>query len=56
MTEAQAGQLIRMVPEKDGHMLDIQWAVPSEIRAYRHGPCGYLSHLLGCNDTFWLIP
>lgn len=47
MTESQLGQLLRVVPEKDRNVIELQWSVPSEGIAYRKAPCGYLSHLLG---------
>lgn len=50
MTEAQLGQLLRVVPEKDRNVIELQWSVPSEGAAYRTAPCGYLSHLLGCES------
>jgi secreted Zn-dependent insulinase-like peptidase len=48
ITASEKGRLIRLVPEKDGHSLQLQWSVPPETPAYRAAPCGYLSHLLGC--------
>ncbi|BDA50691.1 Insulin-degrading enzyme [Coccomyxa sp. Obi] len=47
LTEQQTGQLLRVVPQKEGHRLDLQWAVPPEQHVYRSTPCGYLGHLLG---------
>ena len=44
----QQGLLLKVVPEKDFHSLEVQWVAPPEIAAYRAQPCGYLSHLLGC--------
>jgi hypothetical protein len=41
------GVLLKVVPERDWHAVEVQWAVPPEIRQYRAQPCGYLSHLLG---------
>ncbi len=43
----QQGLLLRVVPEKDWHTVELQWVVPPETKAYRAQPCGYLSHLLG---------
>lgn len=47
MTEGQLGQLLRLVPERERHMVELQWSVPSEAAGYRQAPCAYLSHLLG---------
>ncbi|KAK9803974.1 hypothetical protein WJX72_009535 [[Myrmecia] bisecta] len=47
ITEAQMGKLLKVVPQKDGHTLELQWSVPSEQQNYRAAPCSYLSHLLG---------
>ena len=46
--KAAAGQLVRVVPEGDRHVIELQWAVPPEQRLYREAPAAYLSHLLGC--------
>ena len=35
------------VPEKEGHVIDLQWAIPPQQKLYRASPCGYLGHLLG---------
>ncbi|CAK0787227.1 hypothetical protein CVIRNUC_010443 [Coccomyxa viridis] len=43
----QTAQIIRMVPEKEGHIIDMQWAIPPQQPLYRASPCGYLGHLLG---------
>ena len=48
VTPEQTGRILRVVPEREGHRLELQWAVPPEKRAFRHFPCGYLGHLLGC--------
>ena len=48
VTAGQLGQLLRVVPERERHTLELQWSVPSEVVAYRQAPCSYLSHLLGC--------
>ena len=50
VTAEQLGQLLRVVPEKDRHVIELQWSVPSEVAAYRQAPCAYLSHLLGCDN------
>ena len=47
LTEQQTGQLLRVVPQREGHRLDLQWAVPPEQHVYRATPCGYLGHLIG---------
>ena len=43
----QTEQLLEVVPVKEEHRLELQWAVPAEQRVYRAAPCGYLGHLLG---------
>ena len=48
MTRAEAGHVLRVVPERRGHRLGIQWSVPPEQANWRSAPCGLLSHLLGC--------
>ena len=48
VTEAEQGQILRVVPEREGHRLDLQWAVPPEQQVYRAAPCAYLGHLIGC--------
>lgn len=48
VTAGQLGQLLRVVPERERHTVELQWSVPSEVAAYRQAPCAYLSHLLGC--------
>lgn len=47
LTEQQTGQLLRVIPQREGHRLDLQWAVPPEQHVYRATPCGYLGHLIG---------
>ena len=47
MLPGQTCQIIRMVPEKEGHIIDLQWAIPPQQQLYRSSPCGYLGHLLG---------
>ena len=47
MTEAEEGVLIRMVPEKEGHAIELQWPTLPEAPHYREAPSSYLSHLLG---------
>lgn len=41
------GVLIRVVPIKESHTLDIQWDIPPTEPLYRQAPTNYLSHLLG---------
>lgn len=44
----QKGIMIKHVPEKDGHTLEIQWLVGvSEQEQYRKSPLGTVSHILG---------
>ena len=45
--DAGTQPLLRMVPEKEGNRLELQWLVPPEHVKYRVSPCGYLGHLLG---------
>eukprot|EP00887_Chlorella_sp_A99_P007901 scaffold12.g7901.t1 len=47
VTPAQCGVLIRMVPEKDGHSVELQWPTLPEQQHYRAAPSHYVSHLLG---------
>lgn len=51
MLPGQTCQIIRMVPEKEGHIVDLQWAIPPQQQLYRSSPCGYLGHLLGWGYT-----
>lgn len=41
------GLLIKMVPEKEGHTIELQWRVEPELAHYKSAPSQYLSHLLG---------
>lgn len=41
------GILIRVVPIKESHTLDIQWDIPPTEALYRKAPTNYISHLLG---------
>ncbi|PSC73920.1 Zinc-peroxisomal [Micractinium conductrix] len=43
----QAGLLIRMVPERTGHSIELQWPTVAEQQHYRAAPSHYVSHLLG---------
>jgi secreted Zn-dependent insulinase-like peptidase len=47
VTPAQCGLLIKMVPEREGHSVELQWPTVSEQDHYRAGPSHYISHLLG---------
>jgi insulysin len=47
VTAAQGGALIRMVPERAGHSIELQWPTVSEQQHYRAAPTHYVSHLLG---------
>lgn len=42
MTAEQSGTLLKVVPEMDGHRLELQWAVAPETKAYKIFPCSYL--------------
>ena len=48
ITPAQEGRLLRMLPQRDGHSIELQWATLPEQRYYRAAPLQYVSHLLGC--------
>ncbi|XP_021623125.1 insulin-degrading enzyme-like 1, peroxisomal isoform X2 [Manihot esculenta] len=39
--------LVRAVPIKQGHKLNIIWPITPGILHYKEGPCRYLSHLIG---------
>jgi hypothetical protein len=41
------GLLVRVVPVKDAHSLELSWDVPPTEPLYRQAPTHYLSHLLG---------
>ncbi|KAL3136084.1 hypothetical protein ABBQ32_007107 [Trebouxia sp. C0010 RCD-2024] len=43
VTAEEVGKLLKVVPERDGHRLELQWAVPPETQAYKVFPCSYLS-------------
>ena len=47
VTAVQGGLLLRMVPERDGHSIELQWPTVSEHQHYRQAPSHYASHLLG---------
>ena len=42
MTQEQTSKLIKVVPETDGHRVELQWAVAPESKAYKVFPCSYL--------------
>lgn len=39
--------LVKIVPIKEGHKLDIGWPISPSIHCYKEGPCRYLGHLIG---------
>jgi secreted Zn-dependent insulinase-like peptidase len=45
--EEQLGCLLRVVPVREGHVLQLDWDIPPTDRLYREAPSNYLSHLLG---------
>lgn len=45
------GTLLKVVPERDGNVLELLWAVPPSRREYRAGALDYLSFLLGHEGT-----
>ncbi len=44
MTQAETSKLLKVVPERDGHRVELQWAVPPESKAYKVFPCTYLRY------------
>ena len=40
-------KVIKVVPIRNVHRLDLQWLIPPESEVYRFTPCHYLSHLIG---------
>uniref|UniRef100_A0A383VRB5 Peptidase M16 N-terminal domain-containing protein n=1 Tax=Tetradesmus obliquus TaxID=3088 RepID=A0A383VRB5_TETOB len=46
-TDEHRGLLVRVVPIKESHTLEIQWDIPPTEALYRQAPTNYLSHLLG---------
>ncbi len=42
MTQAETSKVMKVVPERDGHRVELQWAVPPESKAYKVFPCSYL--------------
>ena len=47
VTKEQTGILLKMVPERDGHSIELQWSTVSEQRNAESSPSHYVSHLLG---------
>lgn len=41
------GVLVRVVPIKESHTLEVTWDIPPTESLYRKAPTNYLSHLLG---------
>ena len=46
MTQAETSKVMKVVPERDGHRVELQWAVPPESKAYKVFPCSYLRYHL----------
>ena len=44
VTQAETSKLMKVVPERDGHRVELQWAVPPESKAYKVFPCSYLRY------------
>lgn len=47
VTEDETGILIKVLPERDGHSIELQWDTLSEQQHSDAAPSHYLSHLLG---------
>ena len=47
VTEKEQGILLKVVPERDGHSIELQFATLSEQAHATAAPCHYVSHLLG---------
>jgi len=47
VTEEETGILIKVLPERDGHSIELQWDTLSEQQHSDAAPSHYLSHLLG---------
>ena len=45
-----------VVPEKEGHTLELQWAIPAQQPLYATAPSNYVSHCLGCASPASLLP
>ncbi|KAL6746748.1 insulinase-like metalloprotease [Haematococcus lacustris] len=43
----QLGKLMKVVPVKEGHILEWAWQTRPQIHLWRQAPLGYISHLLG---------
>lgn len=41
------GLLVRVVPIKESHTIEVTWDIPPTDQLYRQAPTNYLSHLLG---------
>lgn len=39
--------MLRVVPVKEGHVLELDWDIPSTDHLYKQAPSHYISHLLG---------
>lgn len=55
VTQEQKGILLKVVPERDGHRLELQWSVPPESEAYKTFPCSYLRYVPSLARLFSLI-
>lgn len=47
VTARECGTLLKMVPQRDTHSIELQWATVAEGEHYDAAPCHYVSHLLG---------
>lgn len=47
LTDDTKGIVLKTVPQREGHTLEIQWLTLPEERHYRESPSNYISHLLG---------
>lgn len=45
--EPHLGRLLRCVPVREGHVLQLDWDMPPTDELYNEAPSNYLSHLLG---------
>ena len=45
--EEDIAQLVRVVPQREGHSLELHWAIPPQQPQWRSRPAEYLSHLIG---------
>jgi insulysin len=46
-TPQHRGLLVRVVPIKESHTIEVSWDIPPTDQLYRQAPTNYLSHLLG---------